>query len=199
MSCGVVYRQPGMAVIAEASSRHEVDRIKFLHTDGVYRWFYVLSRATQTATGAVAANGRGCLCWLSVQVRILAKAHETAQSIVRGRKEGGGVVRRIRALFKRTSCEKVTLDLNKVIGEVFRILRGDVATMRSVNAIGAIVPVVDRPNRLSVRSPRQSVDAVVVEIRDHGVGMGMSLAICWSIIDPLDARLRARVQSGMVQ
>jgi signal transduction histidine kinase len=210
-----------------------------------------LSRATQVATvgelaaaiahevnqplSAVVTNAHACLRWLLANPPNLAKCREAAERIIRDGKDAGEVVRRVRALFKRTSGEKVTLDLNEVIGEVLRLVRGDAARRRIIvetdldrnlpsvvgdriqlqqvvlnlllNGIEAMDPVVDRPKKLCVRSARQSVDAVVVEIRDHGVGMedpekafeaffttkengmGMGLAICRSIIDAHDGRL----------
>jgi hypothetical protein len=44
----------------------------------------------------------------------------------------GEIVQRVRVLFKRTTGEKVALDLNEVIGEVPRLLRGDPARRRII-------------------------------------------------------------------
>ena len=97
-----------------------------------------LSRAAQTATvgelaasiahevnqplAAVVANGHACLRWLSAEPANLMKAQEAAERIVRDGKDAGEVVRHIRSLFKRATLEKVTLDLNQVIGEVVHLL-----------------------------------------------------------------------------
>jgi C4-dicarboxylate-specific signal transduction histidine kinase len=64
---------------------------------------------------AVVANGHACLRWLSAQPPNLVKAHEAAERIVRGGKDTGEVVRRVRSLFKRANLEKVALDLNEII------------------------------------------------------------------------------------
>jgi PAS domain S-box-containing protein len=174
-----------------------------------------LSRATQTATvgelaasiaheinqplAAVVASGLACLHFLSAQPPSLAKAYEAAESIVRDGKEAGEVVRRIRALFKRGAVEKAVLDLNDVIGEVLRLLGGEITRRRVavetdlgkdlppvtadrvqlqqlvlnllLNAIEAMDPVLDRPRKLLVRSKNDSPETVLVEVRDWGVGL----------------------------
>ena len=148
---------------------------------------------------AVVSNGHACLRWLSAQPPNLAKAVEAAERIVRDGKDAGEVVRRIRALFKRAAREEVALDLNEVIGEVLRLLRGETAKRRVIvetdlgqdlapitgdrvqlqqlilnlllNGIEAMDPVMDRPKKLFIRSKRESTDTVLVEIRDCGVGL----------------------------
>ena len=71
---------------------------------------------------AVVANGHACLRWLSASPPNVPKAVEAAERIVKDGKDAGEVVRRVRALFKRTAVEKVRLDLGEVIGEVVRLL-----------------------------------------------------------------------------
>jgi C4-dicarboxylate-specific signal transduction histidine kinase len=71
---------------------------------------------------AVVANGHACLRWLSGSPPNVPKAIEAAERIVKDGKDAGEVVRRVRALVKRTSVEKVQLDLGEVIGEVLRLL-----------------------------------------------------------------------------
>ena len=69
---------------------------------------------------AVVANGHACLRWLSASPPNLPKAVEAAERIVKDGKDAGEVVRRVRALFKRTAIERVRLDLDEVIGDVLR-------------------------------------------------------------------------------
>jgi hypothetical protein len=148
---------------------------------------------------AVVANGHACLRWLLAQPPNLAKAHEAAERIVRDGKDAGEVVRRVRALFKRAAVERVPLDLNDVIAEVLRLLRGEtdrkgVAVETNLentlppivadrvqlqqlllnllsNGLDAMDSIVDRPKKLSIRSKRHCPDSVLVEIRDYGVGL----------------------------
>jgi PAS domain S-box-containing protein len=174
-----------------------------------------LSRATQIATvgelaasiahevnqplAAVVANGHACLRWLSAQPPNLGKAHEAVERIVRDGKDAGEVVRRIRALFKRATAEKTTIELNEIIREVLGLLHNETTRRRVtveadlekeltlvagdrvqlqqltlnllLNGIEAMDPVLDRPRKLFVRSKRQNPDNVLVEIRDYGVGL----------------------------
>lgn len=174
-----------------------------------------LSRAAQTATvgelaasvaheinqplAAVVANGHACLRWLSAQPPNLAKAHEAAERIVRDGKEAGEVVRRIRALFKRTSVEKTALDMNEIIAEVLRLTRsevdrrgvavdteleldlpsvaGDRVQLQQlllnllVNGMEAMDGVADRSKRLFICSKQLAGEGVLVEVRDCGPGL----------------------------
>jgi signal transduction histidine kinase len=148
---------------------------------------------------AVVANGHACLRWLSTEPPDLAKAYEAAERIVRDGKEAGEVVRRIRALFKRTPIERAELNLNEVIGEVLRLLAGETTKRHIVvetdlgkdltlvegdrvqlqqlvlnlllNGIEAMDLVVDHPKKLFIRTKLQNPETALVEIQDCGVGL----------------------------
>ena len=174
-----------------------------------------LSRATQTATvgelaasiaheinqplAAVVTNGHACLRWLAAEPPSLDRAREAAERIVRDGKDAGEVVQRIRALFRRAPLEKVSLDLNDVIGEVLRLLGGETRKRRVtvetdlettlppvladrvqvqqlilnllINGLDAMDEVSDRLRKLSIRSRQQCDDTALVEIRDSGTGV----------------------------
>jgi PAS domain S-box-containing protein len=146
---------------------------------------------------AVVANGHACLRWLSASN--VPKAVEAAERIVKDGKDAGEVVRRVRALFKRTAVEKVQLDLSEVIGEVLRLL--DSHPLRKhvslnvaldpdlprvfadrvqlqqlvlnlmLNALEALEPVTERVKQLSVRSKRAKAEQAVIQISDNGIGL----------------------------
>lgn len=174
-----------------------------------------LSRATRTATigefaaaiaheinqplAAVVTNGDACLRWLSTEPPALAKAYEAATRIVRDGKEAGEVVRRIRALFKKATFEKLELDLNELIAEVLHLLSGEVAKRQVavetdlaydlpsvvgdrvqlqqlvfnllLNGIEAMDTIGDRPRKLAVRTTLESPKTALVQIQDSGIGL----------------------------
>jgi signal transduction histidine kinase len=174
-----------------------------------------LSRATQIATvaelaasiaheisqplSAIVANGQACTQWLSAEPPHLTNARVSAERIVRDGKDAGDVVRRIRALFKKSALTMVDLDINDVVAEVLRLIRtevirnritvetdlekrlpfvqGDRVQLQQVifnlllNGIEAMEAVNDRPRELRICSKLRDQDAIVIEIRDHGTGL----------------------------
>ncbi len=153
---------------------------------------------------AVVANGHACLRWLSASPPNVPRAVEAAERIVKDGKDAGEVVRRVRALFKRTSVEKVPLDLREIIGEVLRLLDSyparkhvslDVVLDSDVppvfadrvqlqqlvlnlmlNALEALEPVSGRVKQLSVRSKRANGREAVIQVSDNGIGLDDSVA-----------------------
>ena len=148
---------------------------------------------------AVVANGHACLRWLSASPPNVPRAVQAAERIVKDGKDAGEVVRRVRASFKRTSVERMPLDLGEVIGEVLRLLDShparqhvilDVVLARDLplvvadrvqlqqlvlnlmlNALEALEPITGRPKQLSVRSTRAEADQAVIQISDNGIGL----------------------------
>ena len=174
-----------------------------------------MSRAAQIATvgelaasiahevnqplAAVVTNGHACLRWLAASPPNIPKAVEAAERVVKDGKDAGEVIRRVRALFKRTALEKVRLDANEVIREVLRLLdsypaRKHVAIETTLdpglsplfadrvqlqqlvlnlvlNALEAVEPVSGRAKKVSVRSRRAEDDAIAIQIADNGIGL----------------------------
>jgi len=153
---------------------------------------------------AVVANGHACLRWLAASPPNVPKAVEAAERIVKDGKDAGDIVRRVRALFKRTGVERVPLDLGEVIGEVLRLLDSYPARKHvsldvmlhpdlppvfadrvqlqqlvlnlMVNALEALEPVSGRVKQLSVRTKRAASSAAVIEVSDNGIGLDDSVA-----------------------
>jgi PAS domain S-box-containing protein len=147
---------------------------------------------------AVVANGHACLRWLSASPPNVPKAVEAVERIVNDGKAAGEVVRRVRALFKRTAVEKVPLDLSEVIQEVLRLLDSypsrkhvsldtvsdpelppvvaDRVQLQQLllnlmlNALEALEPVSGRVKQLAIRSKRK-IRQAVIQISDNGIGL----------------------------
>ncbi|HEY0463802.1 MAG TPA: PAS domain-containing protein [Polyangiaceae bacterium] len=174
-----------------------------------------MSRAAQVATvgelaasiahevnqplAAVVANGHACLRWLAASPPNVPKALEAAERLVKDGKDAGEVIRRVRALFKKTTLEKVALDVNEVIAEVLRVLdshptRQQIAVETTLdpalpplladrvqlqqlvlnlmlNALEALESVANRTKQVSVCTKRGECDAVLIQVADNGVGI----------------------------
>jgi hypothetical protein len=147
----------------------------------------------------VVANAHACSLWLSADPPNLLKAKRAADRIVRDGKDASEVVRRVRSLFKRTSPEKVLLDVSDIIREVLRVidayparkqvtiearlepdlppLRGDRVQLQQLvlnlvlNALEALEGVDGREKLLSVHSNRVDGERVGIRVVDNGGGI----------------------------
>jgi len=173
-----------------------------------------LARATQAASlaelsasiahevnqplAAVVANSHACHRWLSADPPNIERAKITAERITRDANAAADVVSQIRALFRRTPHARVPEDVNRLIGEVCRLMADEImakdvrikttleSDLSSValdriqvqqvlvnlirNGIEAMDGVVDGARALQIGSFRDGSDAIRVEVRDAGTG-----------------------------
>jgi PAS domain S-box-containing protein len=148
---------------------------------------------------AVVANAEACLRWLDRKTPDLDAARRSVEWIIDDGNRASEVIRRIRALAKKTDLEKVPLDVNKVIREVIALVRGElighqvsvrtdfepalpmilgdrvqlqqVIINQVMNGIEAMQSVTDRPRELVIRSHRGDTQQVLVSVTDCGVGI----------------------------
>lgn len=148
---------------------------------------------------AVIANADACLAWLQRSPPDLKAARRSVEWIIEDGKRASDVIRRVRALAKRTDIEMVPLDANLVVREAVALVQREMAShavsMRMelssalpkifgdriqlqqvlinliMNGIEAMEDVHDRPRELAIRSAADGEDAMLVSVADCGVGI----------------------------
>ena len=148
---------------------------------------------------AVVANAEACRRWLRRETPELDAALRSVEWIIDDGNRASEVIRRVRALANKTSIEKVPLDVNDVVKEIFSLVQhelishrvslrtdlvptpsmilGDRVQLQQVminlmmNGIEAMQPVMDRPRELVIRSRQNEKQQVLVSVTDCGVGI----------------------------
>jgi len=150
---------------------------------------------------AVISNADACIAWLDREPADLKAARRSAEWIVEDANRASEVIRRIRALAKKTEIEVVALDINQVVREAVALVRRELAThgvsvrmelasdlpqvcgdriqLQQVlinlvmNGIEAMQANVDRPRELAIRSCcADDDDRLLLTVTDRGVGLG---------------------------
>lgn len=150
---------------------------------------------------AVITNAEACLRWLDLETPDMTKARRSVEWVVEDGNRASEIIRRVRALAKKTDLEKVPLDLNDVVSEVIALvqressshcvslrtelasappmIRGDRVQLQQViinlvmNGIEAMEHVRDRPRELVIRSSHDEARGMVLSVRDCGVGISV--------------------------
>src|SRR5580704_16765304 len=148
---------------------------------------------------AIVANAEACLSWLDRETPDLDGARRSVEWVIDDGNRASEVIRRVRALAKKTDIEKVPLDVNEVVREVFALVRGELishqVSVRTefapalpvilgdrvqlqqviinlvMNGIEAMQSVTDRPRELVIRSRQDETEQVLVSVTDCGVGI----------------------------
>ena len=149
--------------------------------------------------GAMVASAGACARWLAADPPAMAEARSALDNIVADGKRAREVIARIRTLTKRQVLRMDLLDLNRKILEVLALtgqelrshdieletrldnalpkVMGDRVQLQQVllnlilNAIEAMRGVHDRPRELTIVSRADGSNAVLVEVRDSGIGL----------------------------
>jgi NO-binding membrane sensor protein with MHYT domain len=148
----------------------------------------------------VVANAEACLGWLDGETPNLENARRSVEWIIKDGERAGEVIRRVRALAKKTDTQKAPLEINDVVNEVIPLVRRELLSHRVslrmelaralpvvladrvqlqqviinlvINGIEAMQPVADRPRELLIRSHLDDdADQVFVTVKDCGVGI----------------------------
>jgi C4-dicarboxylate-specific signal transduction histidine kinase len=150
---------------------------------------------------AVVANAEACLRWLRRGTPDVDAACRSVEWIIDDGNRASEVIRRVRALAKKTDIEKVPLDVNDVVRETIPLVQselishqvslrmelapalpmilGDRVQLQQVminlvmNGIEAMQSVTDRPRELVIRSGLNETHRVLVSVTDCGVGISV--------------------------
>jgi len=148
---------------------------------------------------AVLNAAAACLRWLDRATPDLDEARGAVKWIITEANRASEVIRRVRALAQKTDIEKVPLDVNEVVREVFALVRGELISQQVsvrtefapalpvilgdrvqlqqviinlvMNGIEAMQSVTDRPRELVIRSSQDETEQVLVSVTDCGVGI----------------------------
>jgi signal transduction histidine kinase len=154
--------------------------------------------------GAVMFNAEACLSWLDCAPPNMNEAHAALERIVRDGTRAGEVIRRIRALAKKTDLKMAPLDLNDLLSETLALVQHELLGSRValrvehasvppiiladkvqlqqvilnlvINGIEAMQPITDRPRELVIRSEQHDTQQVRLTVADCGVGIAADSA-----------------------
>jgi C4-dicarboxylate-specific signal transduction histidine kinase len=148
---------------------------------------------------AVVANAEASLRWLNREQPDLAAARRSVEWVINDGCRASDVIRRVRALAKKSDMETARLDLNHVVNEAITLVErelikhrvslrtelapalpeilGDRVQLQQViinlliNGIEAMAPVTDRRRELLIRSGKNDTDQLILSITDSGIGI----------------------------
>ena len=168
---------------------------------------------------AVIANADACVGWLERDPPDMKAARRSLEWITEDANRASEVIRRVRALAKRTDIEMVPLDLNQVVREAVALVQremashavsvrmeltsslprifGDRIQLQQVlinlvmNGIEAMEGIHDRPRELTIRSDDDEAERALVTVTDRGSG------ICPEVLDRMFAPFFTTKSGGM--
>jgi len=163
-----------------------------------------IAHEVNQSLGAVVANAEAGLSWLGREPADLGEARAAVERIVRDGHRAGEVIRRVRALAKKTDAQMGSVDIREVIVEAVNFiqheaqrhrvalkvtgaadcpeLRGDRIQLQQVlinlmmNGIEAMQGIDGRTRELMVRSEPDGPDRVRVSVADSGSGLSSESA-----------------------
>ena len=148
---------------------------------------------------AVVANAEASLRWLNRAQPDLAAARRSVEWVINDGVRASDVIRRVRALAKKSDMETTRLELNQVVNEAVALvdreliqhrvslqtelapalpeILGDRVQLQQViinllmNGIEAMEPVTDRPRNLLIRSGKDDTGQLILSVTDSGIGI----------------------------
>jgi len=148
---------------------------------------------------AVVANAEASLRWLNREEPDLAAARRSVEWVIDDGCRASDVIRRVRALAKKSDMETVPLELNQVVNEAAALVErelvqhrvslrtelapalpeilGDRVQLQQViinllmNGIEAMEPVTDRSRELLIQSGKDDTGYLILRVADSGIGI----------------------------
>ena len=152
---------------------------------------------------AVVTHAYACREWLRSDPANVLKASATAEKIVQESTRASAVVKRVRALFSKEAQVRESVDMNRLIQDLARLLRDDAirrgVSIRLVLARDLPVPAIDSvqiqqvllnlatnamdammqvsgPRELTIRSEKRNNDEILISVEDCGAGIAAAIA-----------------------
>ena len=163
-----------------------------------------ISHEVNQPLAGVVANAEACLRWLDRGTPDLNKARRSVEWVIDDGNRASEVIRRVRALAKKTDTEKAPLDINDVVRDTIALVRRELVShqvsLRTdfasalpmiqadrvqlqqviinlvMNGIEAMQAVTDRPRELVIRSRQDEKQQVLTSVTDCGVGISVENA-----------------------
>lgn len=182
----------------------------------------IAHEVNQPLTG-VLTNAEACLRWLDRPTPDLEAARRSVEWIVRDGNRASEVIRRIRALTKKSHIEMLPLEVNDVVRETVALVErelishqvslrtelasplpmvlGDRVQLQQViinlmmNGIQAMQSVTDRSRELVIRSGQDDARQVIVSVTDCGAGISGETTN--RLFDPFFTTKRSGVGIGL--
>jgi PAS domain S-box-containing protein len=201
-------RDEGVAFVLDLTERKHVDealrdtQTKLAHVMRITTLGELtasIAHEVSQPLAAVTANAEACLSWLGRGTPDLEAARRSVEWIIDDGKRANEVIRRVRALAKKTGIEKVPLDVNDVVRETIALVQRELTSHQvsfrtefapalpmiladriqlqqvminlMMNGIEAMQAVTDRPRELEIRSGQDEAHQVHVSVTDYGVGI----------------------------
>jgi PAS domain S-box-containing protein len=153
---------------------------------------------------AVVTNAEASLRWLNRETPDLAAVRRSVESVINDGCRASDVIRRVRALAKKSDMEAVKLDLNQVANEAIALVERELAKHEILlhtdlapalpeiladrvqlqqviinllmNGIEAMEPITDRPRELLIRSGLDDAQQLTLSVTDSGIGISAESA-----------------------
>ena len=163
-----------------------------------------ISHEVNQPLAGVVANAEACLRWLDRGTPDLNKARRSVEWVIDDGNRASEVIRRVRALAKKTDTEKAPLDINDVVRDTIALVRRELVShqvsLRTdfasalpmiqadrvqlqqviinlvMNGIEAMQAVTDRPRELVIRSRQDEKQQVLTSVTDCGIGISVENA-----------------------